>query len=199
MNILITYAIPQERVAVSLPECTITYCETGIGKVNAALAVVDAIETAKPDLILNIGTAGSVDREVDSIVICDTFVDRDMKKCKDFGVTYHLDFKEELKTVFLVKNWDTNNICNTGDSFVTRIIDEADAFDMENFAVAALCKRRGIPFVSVKYITDKIGENSVKHWEDKLEDANAGLQRFFDSCNGKSNYAGNSSAESSPR
>jgi adenosylhomocysteine nucleosidase len=181
MNILVTYAIPQERVAISFPDCTITYCETGIGKVNALLAVVDAIEEQKPDLILNIGTAGSVDREVDSIVICDTFVDRDMKKCKDFGATYHLDFKEELQNIPVINHWDRNNTCNTGDSFVTRVIDEADAFDMENFAVAALCKRRNIPFVSVKYITDKIGENSVKHWEDKLEDANAGLQIFFNS------------------
>ncbi len=179
MNILVTYAIPQERVEVSLPGCDITYCETGIGKVNALLSVADAIAGNRPDLILNIGTAGSVDHDVDSIVICDTFVDRDMKKCKDFGVAYHLDFKEELKSVSAIEGWNTNNICNTGDSFVTRVIDEADAFDMENFAVAALCKRRRIPFVSVKYITDKIGENSVKHWEDKLEDAQAGLQRFF--------------------
>ncbi|MDP4201512.1 MAG: nucleosidase [Bacteroidota bacterium] len=181
MNILVTYAIPQERVAVSFPGCTITYCETGIGKVNALLAVVDAIGIQTPDLILNIGTAGSVDRDVDSIVICDTFVDRDMKKCKDFGVAYHLDFKEELHDIPVINHWNKNNTCNTGDSFVTRVIDEADAFDMENFAVAALCKRRHIPFVSVKYITDKIGENSVKHWEDKLEDAQKGLQAFFHS------------------
>ncbi|MBP1640526.1 MAG: nucleosidase [Bacteroidetes bacterium] len=179
MNILVTYAIPQERVEVDFSGCTITYCETGIGKVNAVLAVIDAMADNKPDLILNIGTAGSADRDVDSIIICDTFVDRDMKKCKDFGVAYHLDFKEELKSISIIEDWDTNNICNTGDSFVTRIIDEADAFDMENFAVAALCKRRRIPFVSVKYITDRIGENSVKHWEDKLEDAQAGLQQFF--------------------
>jgi adenosylhomocysteine nucleosidase len=179
MNILVTYAIPQERVAVSFPGCTMVYCETGIGKVNAVLAVVDALENFEPHLILNIGTAGSVDRDVDSIVICSIFVDRDMKKCKDFGVTYHLDFKEELKDISLLEKWDTGNICNTGDSFVTHIIDEADAFDMENFAVASLCKRRSIPFISVKYITDKIGENSVKHWEDKLEDAHAGLQAFF--------------------
>jgi adenosylhomocysteine nucleosidase len=181
MKILVTYAIPQERVEIRFPDCTVIYCETGIGKVNAILSVVDAVEAHHPDLIVNIGTAGSVDREVDSIVICDTFVDRDMKKCKEFGVTYHLDFKEELKQIAFIQDWNTSNTCNTGDSFVTRVIDEADAFDMENFAVAALCKRRGIPFVSVKYITDKIGENSVKHWADKLEDAKMGLQRFCDS------------------
>lgn len=180
MKILVTYAIPQEHVIVSFPNCAIVYCQTGIGKVNAALAVTEAVNQNRPDMILNIGTAGSVDHDVDSIVICDTFVDRDMKKCSDFGVDYHFDFKQELQQIELIKNWDTNNTCNTGDSFVTSVIDEADAFDMENFAVAAFCKRQNIPFLSVKYITDKIGENSVKHWEDKLDDAKAGLQKFFD-------------------
>ena len=184
MNILVTYAIEQEKIDVSFPDCTVDYCKTGIGKVNAALAVADAVAGQKPDLILNVGTAGSVDKEVDSIVICDTFVDRDMKKCKDFGVDFHFDFKKELQDIPLIRHWNTANICNTGDLFVTEIIDEADAFDMENFAVAALCKRRGIPFVSVKYITDKIGENSVKHWADKLTDAKTGLQAFFNNLAG---------------
>ena len=179
MKILVTYAIPQEKVDVFFDGCHVTYCQTGIGKVNAALSVYHAIQTHQPDLILNIGTAGSVVNDVDSIVICNTFVDRDMKKCKEFGVDYHLDFTEELSKITLFSGWQMHNTCNTGDSFVTEVIDEADAFDMENFAVAALCKRLSLPFISVKYITDKIGENSVKHWEDKLEDANAGLQAFF--------------------
>lgn len=179
MNILVTYAIPQERIEVNFDGCHITYCQTGIGKVNAALSVYESVLTNKPDLVLNIGTAGSVEHEVDSLVVCSKFVDRDMKKCKDFGVDYQHDFTEELSDIALLSGWQKCNTCNTGDSFVTEVIDEADAFDMENFAVAALCKRLSIPMISVKYITDKIGENSVKHWEDKLEDANAGLQDFF--------------------
>ncbi len=179
MNILVTYAIPQERVDVKLEGCRITYCQTGIGKVNAVLSVYEFIQTHKPDLILNVGTAGSVQHQVDSLVICSRFVDRDMKKCKEFGVDYQHDFSEELSFIPLLSGWQMSNTCNTGDSFVTEIIDESDAFDMENFAVAALCKRLSIPLISVKYITDKIGENSVKHWEDKLQDANAGLQEFF--------------------
>lgn len=180
MKILVTYAIPQEHVVIAFPNCSIAYCQTGIGKVNALLAVAEAVEQSRPDLILNVGTAGSVHHRVDSIVVCDTFVDRDMKKCSDFGVSYHFDFRQELQSISLAKEWNTHNVCNTGDSFVTSAIDEADAFDMENFAVAAFCKRKNLPFISVKYITDKIGENSVKHWEDKLDDAKAGLQKFFD-------------------
>ncbi|MEI7677738.1 MAG: nucleosidase [Bacteroidales bacterium] len=179
MKILVTYAIPQEKVDIQFEGCAVSYCQTGVGKVNALLSVFEAISEFKPDVVMNVGTAGSVRHEVDSIVICSRFVDRDMEKCKDFGVDYEHDFHQQVTSIGFFAHWDANHTCNTGDSFVTQAIDNADAFDMENFAVAALCKRKSLPFVSVKYITDKIGENSVKHWEDKLDDANAGLQAFF--------------------
>jgi len=179
MKVLVTYAIPQERVDVKLKGCSVCYCETGIGKVNAALAVYEAIATEQPDWVLNIGTAGSVSIPVDTIIICSQFEDRDMIKCKDFGVDYHHNFGAELAKIGPISHWEMGHTCNTGDSFVTQSVGNAEAYDMENFAVAALCKRKNLPFVSVKYITDKIGENSVKHWEDKLEDAKAGLQAFL--------------------
>ena len=72
------------------------------------------------------------------------------------------------------------HICNTGDRFVTEVMAQADVVDMENFAVAAVCHREGIPLLSVKYITDRIGENSVQDWADQLHEANLGLQAFFD-------------------
>ena len=36
-----------------------------------------------------------------------------------------------------------------------------------------------LAFISVKYVTDIIGQNSVKHWEDKLADARQGLSHYF--------------------
>ena len=156
MKILISYAIPAERVRIEFFGCQVRYCETGIGKVNAALAVCEAVRDAQLDLVLNVGTAGSVTHAVGSIVACGRFIDRDMMQLKEFGVPY------------------------TGDTFVTQVIEQADVVDMENFAVAEVCRRAGIPLVSVKYITDRIGENSVQHWEEKLHEANIGLQAFFD-------------------
>ena len=179
MNILITYALPAEKVGVSLEGCTVRYCETGVGKVNAALNACMATQNFAPDLILNIGTAGSVSHPVDSIVLCSRFIDRDMDKLKEFGVDFEHDFSATVAHIPWLKSFDIHNTCNTGDSFVTQAIDNADVVDMETFAVAALCKKLNIPFVSVKYITDTIGANSVKHWEEKLQDANTGLQEFF--------------------
>lgn len=72
--------------------------------------------------------------------------------------------------------------CNTGDSFVTDVCDiEGDVVEMEAYAEAEVCKSMNIPFVSVKYVTDVIGQNSVEDWASKLSDARTGLRRFFES------------------
>ncbi len=180
MKILISYAIPAERVRIEFFGCQVRYCETGIGKVNAALAVCEAVRDAQLDLVLNVGTAGSVTHAVGSIVACGRFIDRDMMQLKEFGVPYQHDFVDALARMPLLRGLDVAHVCNTGDTFVTQVIEQADVVDMENFAVAEVCRRAGIPLVSVKYITDRIGENSVQHWEEKLHEANIGLQAFFD-------------------
>ena len=51
---------------------------------------------------------------------------------------------------------------------------------MEVFAQAALCKKLEIPLLSVKYVTDIIGKNSVSHWQEKLEHAHRDLQEYFE-------------------
>ena len=50
---------------------------------------------------------------------------------------------------------------------------------IEAYAQAFVCRSKEIPFISVKYVTDIIGQNSVKHWEDKLADARQGLSHYF--------------------
>ena len=180
MNILVTYAIPAERVRIEFSGCQVRYCETGIGKVNAALAVSAAVREQQPDWVLNVGTAGSATQAVGSILACGRFLDRDMEKVKEFGVAYWHDFSADLAGIAMLNGLDYSHVCNTGDTFVTQVIAQADVVDMENFAVAAVCQREGIPLLSVKYITDRIGENSVQDWEDKLHEANVGLQAFFD-------------------
>ena len=52
---------------------------------------------------------------------------------------------------------------------------------MEAYAQAWVCRTKNTPFIAVKYVTDIIGQNSVKHWEDKLADARKGLGAVFES------------------
>ena len=78
------------------------------------------------------------------------------------------------------KHWTEEGICNTGDGFLTELTHvSGDVVDMEAYAQAFVCRSKEIPFISVKYVTDIIGQNSVKHWEDKLVDARQGLSDYF--------------------
>ena len=79
-------------------------------------------------------------------------------------------------------HWQREGVCNTGDTFLTELSDvKGDVVDMEAYAQAWVCRTKNTPFIAVKYVTDIIGQNSVKHWEDKLADARKGLGAFFES------------------
>ncbi len=183
LTVLIVYAVEEERVLVEKPNCIFHYCRTGVGKVQAAIHVENAIQRVKPDLILNIGTAGSVNFPIGSVHTCCKFIDRDMEKLQDFGVPFQDDFEEEIQKSDLLNEWVFDSICNTGDTFLTSADGTGDVFDMESFAVASVCKNHAIPFVGIKCVTDIIGQNSVKHWEDKLAEAQGILQNYMKTVN----------------
>lgn len=121
MRILVTYAVQGEFTELKFPgligeeEVQVGYLRTGVGKVKSAFYLSEAISHAQPDLVVNVGTAGTIRHQV-------------------------------------------------GDIFV--------------------CRAKNVPFISVKYVTDIIGQNSVKHWEDKLADARKGLGEFFEKLGG---------------
>ena len=51
---------------------------TGIGKVNAAYSLLKYLKNNKPDLIINLGTAGGFGFEKGDVVCCTKFIQRDM-------------------------------------------------------------------------------------------------------------------------
>lgn len=179
-KVLVTYAVKEEFDPITLDGCEMRYVLTGIGKTMASMKLTEALCKERPDIVLNIGTAGTVQHNVGDIFVCREFIDRDFQSVKLPGIGYQISFD----TNDIVDNWllpqDKTGICSTGDSFVTQAenIDE-DIIDMEAFAQAVVCKEFGISFVAVKYITDIVGKNSVKHWEDKLSDARTELHKWF--------------------
>ena len=143
----------------------------------------EAVEKArelKPDIVINQGTAGTINHQVGDVFVCRHFVDRDMHKMSGLGMECHIDSSELLAARGFCRHWTESATCNTGDSFLTELTDiEGDVVDMEAYAQAFVCRAKEIPFISVKYVSDVIGQNSVKHWQDRLEDARAGLSHFF--------------------
>ena len=177
MKILLVYAIPEEKVEINIPNAEVIYVETGIGKVNAAMRTMRAICEYHPDMVINFGTAGTIKHKVGDIFVCNRFIDRDLRKVYLNGVVSEIEF--DCKYVpWRVSTFGT---CNTGDSFITQGADiEGDVIDMESYAEADVCREMGIPFISVKYVTDVVGQNSSEEWYAKIADARKGLTEFFD-------------------
>ena len=174
MKILVTYAVQGEFTELKFPgligeeEVHIGYIRTGVGKVKSAYYVSEVLNQAKPDLVINVGTAGSIDCQV-----------------ADMGLEYEIDSSALLAEKGYCMHWAGEGICNTGDTFLTELSDvKGDVVDMEAFAQAFVCRAKNVPFIAVKYVTDIIGQNSVKHWEDKLADARKGLGEFFEQIGG---------------
>lgn len=191
MKILMTYAVQAEMTELKFPgmigdkEVHVGYLRTGIGKVKSAHHLTDALSQVSPDLVINVGTAGSIHRKVGEIVVCRHFVDRDMQKVSELGLECEIDSSALLSEKGYCTHWDNEGTCNTGDSFITELQEvTGDVVDMEAYAQAFVCQAMGVPFISVKYVTDIIGQNSVKHWEDKLADARKGLTNFFENIGG---------------
>ena len=77
MRILVTYAVQGEFTELKFPgligeeEVQVGYLRTGVGKVKSAFYLSEAISHAQPDLVVNVGTAGTIRHQVgDRITKC---------------------------------------------------------------------------------------------------------------------------------
>lgn len=182
MKILVTYALEEERGSIQLPDCLLTFCCTGVGKVSTAIATYEAVLRERPDLVLNLGTAGTLTLPVGTILVCNRFLDRDLEKVSALGLPFQIGFEDLLREAGFLKAAEAIGVVSTGDTFLTDLEQtgvHADVFDMEAYATAQVCRKLELPFLSVKYVTDVIGQNSIKHWEDKLLEAKHGLADYL--------------------
>lgn len=145
---------------------------TGIGKLNAVYHLGKKLAQETPDLIVNLGTAGSSKFSRGSIVNPTAFVQRDMD-VTGLGVErYRTPF--EVEPAILPYGLRTNNleeaICGSGDSFETaHASDLYDVVDMEAFPLALISKKEAVDFLCLKYISDGAGEEAALEWKDELK------------------------------
>jgi adenosylhomocysteine nucleosidase len=177
-KILIVMALPQEsRGLLERAGADVLY--TGVGKVNAALALarrLAGIRCAGVELplVVNMGTAGSRSISAHNLVGATRFAQRDMDVSglgfapgvTPFDVTPAiLEFPPVFVHLPAV-------LCSTADSFVTHRHEvSGDVVDMEAFALARVCLAEDAHFGCVKYITDGADSDSATHWEGALDNA----------------------------
>ena len=157
MRILVTYAVQGEFTELKFPgligeeEVQVGYLRTGVGKVKSAFYLSEAISHAQPDLVVNVGTAGTIRHQVGDIFVCRHFVDRDMQKLVELGMEYEIDSMDLLSQKGYCLHWPAGGVCNTGDTFLTELSDvSGDVVDMEAYAQALVCRAKNVPFGEVR-------------------------------------------------
>ena len=160
---------------------------TQIGKVNAAYSLTRYLaQNDKPDLIVNLGTAGSRKHKGGTIVNPTSFVQRDMDVTPLGFKLGQTPFSDDPLVLEYGQSVDglVSGVCGTGDNFdVSEKALDYDVVDMEAFALALICSREKVPFLCLKYISD--GADGDAH-----EDFNVALLRAAHGLKGALKGAG---------
>ena len=184
-----------------------TVTMSGIGKVNAAATATEMILRDMPDCIINSGCAGSLKKgvEVMDVVIgaqCayqDVWCGEPNLPGQVEGEPQRFDADPQLlaaarKLKPAVGRLHGGLIC-TGDQFfisldedrrILSLYPDGLASDMESAAVAQVCRRYGVPFLSFRTISDiHTGEDAQREsyadfWSDIADNSFALLARLLE-------------------
>lgn len=161
----------------TVKEKSVVLMKCGIGKVCAAVGVVEMIKTFAPDCIINTGVAGGIDvstRIMDivvgkSMVYHDVWCGEGNEYGQIQGLPAHFHSAETLYEAAVAVSGDVNiygGLICSGDKFITDR-SELDAIkkrfpaglavDMESAAMAQVCYMYAVPFLSFRIISDTPG------------------------------------------
>ena len=151
---------------------------TGVGKINATYKLTLALTEWKqkygtyPDLVLNVGSAGSSLFKKGSVVNCTQFIQRDMDVSAFGGMRFMTPNEDEVSPVLSAGRRCEpfpQGVCGSGDSFVTDgKMQGWNVVDMEAYALAKVCLGLGVPFCCLKFISDGGDSQAVESWDNAL-------------------------------
>jgi len=168
---------------------------SGIGKVNAALSTAVLLEKYKPDYVINTGSAGGFNPELN---VGDVVISTEVRH-HDVDVTvfgYEYGQVPQLPAAFLANDklvqiaescaqeitdiQVVRGLIATGDSFMNdpKRVDyirdkfkDLQAVEMEAAAIAQVSYQFGVPFVVIRSLSDIAGKESDVSFEQFLEKA----------------------------
>jgi adenosylhomocysteine nucleosidase len=165
----------------------VAVCICGVGKVNAAVGAA-AVLAKGADILFNYGVAGGLHKktEVCALYAVEKAVQYDFDITQlEGGEIGTLDGEtENFLPLFVPDLPFPRRALGTGDRFNDSPADHAllirlgaDLRDMEGAAIAQVCKSAGVPFVSVKAVSDVYGAGSTtEQFECNLARANGALK-----------------------
>ncbi|MCW3162328.1 5'-methylthioadenosine/S-adenosylhomocysteine nucleosidase family protein [Chryseobacterium oryctis] len=155
---------------------------TGIGKVNAALELTKQIYSKRPQLIVNLGSAGSKTFGKGEVVCCTKFIQRDMD-VRGLGFAKYetpLSGIPPLLEYGISLNGLKEGVCGSGDSFeMNHSEDDYNVVDMEAYPLALIAMKEKIPFLCLKYISDDAGDDAADDWSVQVHLAAEAFKRIL--------------------
>jgi adenosylhomocysteine nucleosidase len=181
---LIVFALKEEDCIGNYPGWKKIY--TGVGKINAAVSLLNAIKENKPSVVVNLGTAGGLTFEKDTFVCCSQFTQIDMN-CQPLGLKKYQTPNEEQITI-ITSEYYSNKYrsfhVGSSDSFITTKepykYDGIDLVDMESYALAKICRDSNIEFRCFKYITDECDTQSPSDWRENILKAKIHFEKVME-------------------
>ncbi|MFI5938257.1 nucleosidase [Actinoplanes sp. NPDC051494] len=149
---------------------------TGMGKVNAAMAVAATLAAGpRPSEIVNLGTAGALRPGLTGTHVVGTVLQHDL----DSAVLLRLT--GEVTGPPLLIGDPAGITLATGDAFVAdevtrdRLAAQASLVDMEGYAVAAAAQAAGVPVRLVKQVSDDAAGGAVRTWQESVAECATSL------------------------
>ena len=142
---------------------TIVY--SGVGKVNAAIALCDAIATHRPKQVVNYGSAGALRPGLAGLHRVTRFLQRDMDvRALGFALG-QTPFEDDGQILA-----GTGGLsCGSGDQFVSAPPElTSDLVDMEAYVFAKICQQKAIDFHCFKFISDHADGDAAHDWSQQL-------------------------------
>ncbi|MFI3320683.1 MAG: 5'-methylthioadenosine/adenosylhomocysteine nucleosidase [Rikenellaceae bacterium] len=170
----------------------VVVAQSGIGKVCSALCASEMISLFEPTVVINTGVAGGLDS---SLRVMDVVVGRETTYhdawCGDGnvwgqiqGLPARFGADERLYNVAMACHSRVTlhgGLICSGDCFITSCeelnlmkarFEEVLAVDMESNSIAQVCHLKGVPFLSVRVISDTPGvDNHDAQYEDFWSEA----------------------------
>ena len=160
---LILVALEEECPRELLSEWRVEY--SGVGKVNAIISLSKAVSQERPKTVINFGTAGSSDANLQGLKEVTTFKQRDMD-VRPLGFKIGETPYDKISDI----NLDRPGLsCGTGDNFVSSSQNiDTDLFDMESYAIAKFCLFNDLDFYCYKFVSDNANEEAAEDWKKNI-------------------------------
>lgn len=210
MNILVIAATETELAGIrqassEMPDRPISTMVTGVGLLPSAYSIMQGIVLSKPDIILQIGIAGSFSKQLPLgtavAVEREIFADMGVREYGAYRDIFDLGLAGKNTSPFVdgavlnqhagllsaaglpaVKAVSVNEISSSAERIALFAdVYKADIESMEGAALHYVCTLQQIPFIQIRGISNLVGERDKSNWKIKesLDAATAACINFI--------------------